>query len=617
MVNLHKLIRMIQQQRPHILAVDNIYELTSSKRDLIFFMRKLPRETRLIQVTGGEQFESLNVLARKHGISFNRFDPIQEAEVCARLASVDVGMEVSVFEDRTFIKVSRTRSLGKGGWSQNRYRRKVHGNVRQKVREIENMLKLLDKQKNIHFSSSILKGFGGYVRGEFLVEAARSQIPLKSEKYGDVQVRVREVERDTIKYLPLSAQKRKYIIVGVDPGTTTGLALLDLEGNLIKLHSSRNTSVSDVIEIISQQGRPIIVAADVSPVPGTVEKIRRTFNAISGELVESLSAVNKINLARPYGYRNDHERDALAAAAYVFKRYKNKFDQIRKRIPQGIDVDECIALVIRGHTIESAIAALTTKDVSQEKKIDEGGIEHRDDKIYELIENIKKYKETINNLKTYQEDLKSRIKKKDRDIADRDEKIRSLKLKNQIQLRKDQQIHFREKRIRQLDKTIREKDQQIKSLIDQIEELKRVRNLEIRGNSIPVKVVPCFTKESLASKKELYGINPGDVLFFKDASGGGPAIVDILADYGVRAVIVRGELAHNAIEEFYKKEIPFFNISSVPVYYVDDFGVVDPKEFKSCEVVFLEELGIMKKKEKEKLLKDLVEEYKSERRRGI
>jgi hypothetical protein len=580
-------------------------------------MRRLPAGTKLVQVTGGEQLESLAKLARNHGLSFDKFDPIQEAEVCAALASMNVGAEVKVFQDRTNIKVSRARSLGRGGWSQNRYRRKVHGNVRMKVREIEDVLKELNRKNHINFTSNIIKGFGGYVRGEFQVDAPRNQIPVNSAKYGDIRIKVYEVERDAIQFKPLSEQKRKYIIVGVDPGTTTGLALLDLKGDLIKLHSSRNISISGVIEMIVKYGRPLIVATDVSPIPGTVEKIRRTFNALPGEPGESLTTVDKINLAKPYGYSNDHERDALAAAAHVIRRYKNKFDQIRKKIPIPVDPDESIALVMRGDTIDSAIAKLTEHETFPEEKVDKKISHQSDERINQLSRTIKCQQETIDNLKIYQQELKSRIKQKDDIIANRNEKIQYLKSKDYKQMRRDKEIKFRENKIRQLQKTIKEKNRKVIALSEHIGKLKQVRNLEISGRTVPIKIVSSFTREAVISLQEKYGINQGDVLFFKNASGGGPAVVDLMFQYGIRAVIFRGELAHNAIEELYKKDLPFFNVTSLHVYYVDDFGVVDPDELEDFEQMFFNDLNKRKKKEKEQQLDNLVEEYKSERRRGV
>jgi predicted RNase H-like nuclease (RuvC/YqgF family) len=75
-------------------------------------------------------------------------------------------------------------------------------------------------------------------------------------------------------------------------------------------------------------------------------------------------------------------------------------------------------------------------------------------------------------------------------------------------------------------------------------------------------------------------------------------------------------MAHNAIEEFYRRELPFFDVKSVSVHYVDDFGVVDPVELETCEARYKEKMAARRIEEKEKLLDSLLEEYKRERRRA-
>jgi len=47
-------MRMVWKEKPSLIAVDNIYEIVSDKRDLISFLQKLPANTKLVQVTGGE-----------------------------------------------------------------------------------------------------------------------------------------------------------------------------------------------------------------------------------------------------------------------------------------------------------------------------------------------------------------------------------------------------------------------------------------------------------------------------------------------------------------------------------------------------------------------------------
>ena len=134
-----KLRRRIESDAPAIVATDNMYELAADKDALIHFLGDLPHGTRLVQVTGDEQPEPLSRVAKRHGVPYGK-DPMQEAEAAARLAAANVGHEVTAFEDTTTVKVSRGRSTGKGGWSEDRHTRRMHGAVKRRAREIESTL---------------------------------------------------------------------------------------------------------------------------------------------------------------------------------------------------------------------------------------------------------------------------------------------------------------------------------------------------------------------------------------------------------------------------------------------------------------------------------------------
>ena len=134
-VSLRKLRRRIDDEAPSIVATDNMYELAEDKQSLIHFLGSLPDETKLVQVTGAEQPEPLSRVASRHGVPYGK-DPMQEAEAAARLAAANVGQEVSAFTDTTEIKVARGRSTGGGGgWSEDRFTRRIHGSVKKRACE--------------------------------------------------------------------------------------------------------------------------------------------------------------------------------------------------------------------------------------------------------------------------------------------------------------------------------------------------------------------------------------------------------------------------------------------------------------------------------------------------
>ena len=617
MVSFHKIMRMVLMEKPTMIAVDNIYEIVSDKRDLISFLQRLPASTKLVQVTGGEQLMPLTKLAREHGLSFDRFDPNAEALVCARLAQMDIGCEVSAFEDKTMIKVSRARSPGRGGWSQNRYRRKMHGYVRQKARDVEDHLNEQSKTSGFTFSQNITERFGGYSKAEFLVDAPRSQLHIGSGKYGDVQVSVKSIERDALVFKPLKTKKRDYIIVGIDPGTTTAIAVLTLDGELRMLHSSRTISIPQVIEMIAEQGRPLVIASDVFPTPNAVEKIRRAFNAVSSSPFEVLSAQSKIEFATPYGYSNNHERDAIAAAVSFFRKNKNKLEQIRKKIPPGMDAGEVIAQVVRGKSMESVICGLTKPELKETPTSDVS--EKREDEALNLKVSIRKYEEIIGEMKDHQDFFKNELALKEDKIRELEEIIKKQRLEVYKKLKKDKTIQIKDMDIQRLQDKISEKNKKISDLNDRIHKLKSVRRLEISGRVLPVKIIYSFTKDSILKTQETVGIKKDDIILLKDASGGGTVTAKMVADFGVRALIVCNEMSHAAEEELFNHGVPVLKAQDVNVQFdsTEDLAVINPDDITNAIELWNRQAEKRRMAAKEEWLKSLVDEYRSERRREL
>ncbi|VVB92502.1 Uncharacterised protein [uncultured archaeon] len=617
MVSKHKLLRMAWQEKPALIAVDNIFELASDKHELASILSKLPANTKLIQVTGGEKLLPLVKLAKEAGISFDRFDPNAEALACARLALMGIGYEVSAFEDKTIIKVSRARSPGRGGWSQNRYRRKIHGYVRQKAREIEDYLDEQSKTKGFTYTQNVTEKFGGYSKSEFFVDAPRSQVHIGSGKYGDVQVNVKSIERDALFFKPLKTRKRDYIIVGIDPGTTTAVAVVTLEGELRMLHSSRTISIPDVIEMIAEQGRPLIIASDVFPTPNAVEKIRRAFNAVSGSPDDVLSAGDKIEFATPYGYSNNHERDAIAAAVSVYRKNKNKFEQIKKKIPHGVDADEVIAQVVRGKAIDAAILEMTKKEktapavIPVPLKMEEESIHSR--------ELIRKYEESIEEMKKYQDELKNKLDLKDEELRKLGELIEKQRTETYKQFKREKTILVRDKEISHLRKRISENNKKISFLNERIHKLKRIRRLEISGRALPVKIISAFTRDSILKTKEEVGLKKDDIILLKDASGGGSITAKMLSDLGVRAIIICNDLSYAAEEELFNLGMPVLKAKDVNIQFdaAEELAVINPDDIKTAIEEWNRKAEERKTAAKEKWLMSLVDEYRSERRREV
>lgn len=622
MISRHKLIRLIRERQPEIVAMDNVHELASDKRELVSILRRLPSSTKLVQVTGGEHPEALTKLAKWHGMSFDRLNPIEEAETCARLAARGVGQVLSAFEDRTWIKVSRRRSPGRGGWSQNRYSRKIHGAVKGLAREVEKQL----REAGLDFTARAVEGLGGYTRAEFVVDASRDKVRINPGYYSDAQIKVQGIERPKLQFKPL-AQRRSHIIVGLDPGTTTGIAALSLKGDLIDLISSRAMSSSDVIEWIAARGRPLVVATDVFPTPGAVEKVKRSFNAVLYSPGSDVPSEEKIAMAKEFGYKNDHERDSLAAAISAFKKYKNKFLQVEKKVPPEVDPDEAKALVVRGYSIENAIAELTAQPVQpaqpaqpvpeiKEISMPTAGAEASSPpESAALRSQNQQLAEQVRTLRAYVDELKAELAMNEEVVGRLASRMDRLKDKMAREIKRDQEIKIRDKEIERLRALLRSERKQMKRLLaDRSRQKKAERVEELKGYK-RLKVLEAFSKEAIVAAAERFGLEKGDFVLLVNASGGGPNTADLLIERGIAAVITDGEMVPAAREHLQEKGIPVFTSREIEIYRIDSVAFVKPEEIEAATNRWKELMKARLAEQKAEWLEGIIRDYRVERRK--
>jgi uncharacterized protein len=148
------------------------------------------------------------------------------------------------------------------------------------------------------------------------------------------------------------------LIVGIDPGTETGIVILDLQGSVVHISSQRSAGANEVIRTLTKFGRPLVIAVDVSHVPGMVEKIvsstgaglfvpERSFSTkekhfIVKEFVKDYKRIAGIELH----FSSKHERDALAAAVKAWRSIR----QLIKKVDQTLtkeNADHCLDDVLQ------------------------------------------------------------------------------------------------------------------------------------------------------------------------------------------------------------------------------------------------------------------------------
>lgn len=609
-VSMFRLFRMLRDEQPDILAVDSLQEIAADQHELFFFLQGLPPQTRLVQVTGGERKETLQKVAGRYNISFNKFDPFAEARTTAQVAALGAGAEVIAFENESEIVASRHRSPGKGGWSQNRYVRKMHGAVQLKGREIEQAL----VAAGLRYEKKETKAFGGCSRVAFRVFATRDQVPVSTYRGADVQVRISGKRLERIRFRPLSAKPR-YLIVGLDPGTTTGIAALDLDGNLLYLASSRQMNMADVIESLYKVGKPLVIASDVQEMPFTVEKIRRAFSAIAFTPKQDTSVEMKMELTAPFEYGNDHERDALSAALDAHRQYRHRFQSLMKRIPPGHDLDEVRARVIRGQSLDQVIGemnAVAKPTVAQAPPI---AVDEKHDERVRVLDGM------VKRLRTYVAELEEEIKARDYEIHRLSSRLRRVHSTRDAELAKDTEIATRDAIIQSIKKRLRKEERHNQNLVRRLGRIKKFAELSMEGDVVPVKVMEALTKEGLRKLIEDVGVREGELVYVGRTDGWGRSVVKDLASLRAGAVILpvkaQGEQDPLLLPAFREAGIPLLTAAETGTQVRGKQGLCGKDALDAALGRWGEAQAVHDREKKSALIEHMFKEYKSERGKEV
>jgi len=132
----------------------------------------------------------------------------------------------------------------------------------------------------------------------------------------------------------------KVLIVGIDPGTTTAVVSIDINGRLVDVESRRSFSTDDVVSHINDIGLPVIVATDRVISPKKVEKVATAFPAKLFHPETRMSRKEKAEATKDvdFDFNNQHEKDAAAAALFAYKSYRHTLKKVERRLQkEGLD----------------------------------------------------------------------------------------------------------------------------------------------------------------------------------------------------------------------------------------------------------------------------------------
>ncbi|MEM2136653.1 MAG: DUF460 domain-containing protein [Candidatus Methanomethylicia archaeon] len=629
-----KLLKLIWNFKPSIVATDNIYEFASSTSKLINFIKSFPSSVKIVQVTrvsGG--FKPLSLLAREHEL-FNggKLSPMVSAEVSARLASFGVGSEIIFLKNETRIVVSRGRSIGEGGMSEDRYERKIKASIHNAYTTIKSILDSIGVEYDVFFS----RGKFGMNKCTFIVYASKNYLRglIRNVSIGDVCIRVYEDSSNKILFKPLSIcgikddTSMEYLIVGIDPGIVTGLAILDLNGKMLYVNSKRNWSRNDIISEVAKFGDPILVASDVHPPATFVVKLASIWGAKIAELDKSLSVSEKRNLFIKYieDFQlnlnlNVHERDALVSAVKAFYSLKNVFSKADAHLVEwsvNVSRKALRALIIKGYNIKQAVEMLIgAKDVeaSMEVKFEspmKGSTTISDD-VEDLKRKLELEEEKVENLISQRDELMVKVNDLKNEIDRLNNIVASLSSEVSYKLKRDREISNMESRLNEMQSLYSSLRSDYESLKDKVKCWNDFMLKIVRGEITVLKPIKNLTFDDVNNSIRQYNIVKGDVVFVYDLSICDEEALKKLLNIGCVAIVSSSSPSKHVGTLLEDNGIPFIEASMVSLKFFDDYPYVNSDVLRSILDKVSRELREKLDLKRREQFKRLFDEYRSMR----
>jgi predicted RNase H-like nuclease (RuvC/YqgF family) len=434
-----------------------------------------------------------------------------------------------------------------------------------------------------------------------------------------VRIEIERERRDGIEFEPL-VKRRDHVVVGIDPGTTTAAAVVGLDGTVHDRYSSRTGDHAELTEWLVERGRPMLVAADVTPMPETVEQFRRSFDAAGWTPDSDLPVDEKLHRTRDVAYENDHERDALAAALFAVDDHEDQFERIAAKVPRQFDREEVISRVVSGdESVEAVLSELSDDDGEQDEEE-----EHEERELTEEEQRIRELEAQVGRLNDHTEELEAELAEKEETILEYERELSEARKRERREARERREVNRLERRAERLE---RERDEAIAENEELHEKLARLKALWKLDHSdfsdvaadrdlVPVKAVEQFTCDAIDAADEEFGLAPDDVVYLRDASGAGRSSAERLVETEPRLVLRDGNLSDEADAVLFDNEVPVAPAEMVTMQEVDELAVARESDVEAAIADWEDRAEQRRKAQTESMMDRVISEHRADERLG-
>lgn len=368
-------------------------------------------------------------------------------------------------------------------------------------------------------------------------------------------------------------EKSLLLVAGIDPGTTVGFCVLEMNGRVVSLQSSKALTLDRIIEKTVHLGRLVIVGCDKRKVPEFVSKYAAQFRAKTISPDHDLSIEEKRELVGTRKTINSHEFDSLASALFCLKETAPLLRKIRFFVKQQDREDlfsEVAEIVIkRGIAIRLAYDMVTEpqkEEVQIARKLsDEETIPRK--RVLRLYENLAQEKETVARLVKQNGALESEL--------GRQKSLIGYLKKKMSRLASDEK---REESVRRRQEQINGLRSQMQAMVSEIAELKQELSLQRSmlseaADKIFAKKLRNLGMQEFEKKSQFLKIKERDILLVDDPNILSEAVIQKINEME-NLLIVKKRMSEKTME---KLDIIVVNASSIKMQESSYFAAVDKK----------------------------------------
>ena len=282
----------------------------------------------------------------------------------------------------------------------------------------------------------------------------------------------------------------KPLLIGVDPGSTSAVAMMDFRGELISVQSGKNFPPREIISEIVETGKPVIVACDKAKIPSKVEKIANSMGAEKFTPEEDLGKERKRELGRG---DNDHEKDAVASVKHAYKQLRPKIEKINELNEERPEEKAVVAskyFADELHEKQDSKDTVNNSDQEKGQKIGETAQSEQKSEGRNLEKwrrKAEKLESKVENLEEQVEDLQERLEFREQQRRNIQSKYDKLKSGKKDEMLKERELSKKKSIIQDKNNRIKELEQKLeRTRIRETQYEKALNLIDDGGQILPI-----------------------------------------------------------------------------------------------------------------------------------